>query len=375
MQLKYLITCLFLLWIFSSCSTTIPVKVRKPAELNVGSARTIAVMDFDFNGSWDFSAGEKNTTKLKQALARAISRAGKRLPNPQNAYPGSKISDQFVAKLVQNQYYTVIERSKIAEIIKEQSFSFSGLVDEQKAVKVGNLLGAQALITGSGNYSVNDQGKWEKYKEKVKNSEGKKVEVEKKRYNIYRIVDVSLTFRIIDATTGTIIASKTNRASNNGSKRRYMSSGENEEASARGLPDWKPIVDNLVDQLLDQAVRQIAPHTVVERREIEEGDSDRMETALEYAKRDLWDEAKAIWQDVTNNMKSEKDDKIAATYNLGVYFEVFGFLDDAENYYQKAFELSNDSKYLDARSRINKRREELKKLQQQEYGGSKMYLK
>ena len=97
-------------------------------------------------------------------------------------------------------------------------------------------------------------------------------------------------------------------------------------------------------------------------------DDGKMETALEYAKRDLWDEAKEIWLDVINKKKSGKDDKVSATYNMGVYYEVFGFLDDAEIYYQKAFELSKDSKYLDARSRINKRRKDLEKLQQQEHG-------
>ena len=99
----------------------------------------------------------------------------------------------------------MIERSKIEEIIKEQSLSLSGLVNEQQAVTVGNLLGAEALITGSGSYSVKDEGEWETYKEKVKNSEGKKVDVEKKRYNIYRIVDVGITFRIIDVNSGSIL--------------------------------------------------------------------------------------------------------------------------------------------------------------------------
>lgn len=368
MILKRLILIFFSIVLFYACSTTIPVKVRKPAELSVGSARTIAVMDFDFTGSWDFSAGEKNTTKLKQALARALTKGNKKLPDPKTAYPGSKVTDLLIAKLVENQYYTVIERSKIEEILKEQSLSLSGLVNEQQAVTVGNLIGAQALITGSGSYSVKDEGEWEKYKEKVKNDEGKKVEVEKERYNIYRIVDVNITFRIIDVNNGSIIASKTNHASNSSSKRRYKGTGKDEANAAKSLPDWNPIVTDLVNQVLTRTVQQIAPHTVTEKREIEEGDSKKMETALEYAKRDLWDEAKAIWQEVADKKKSEKEDKIAATYNIGLYYEVFGFLDDAESYYQKAFELSKDSKYLDARARIKKRREELKKLQQQEYG-------
>ena len=82
----------------------------------------------------------------------------------------------------------------------------------------------------------------------------------------------------------------------------------------------------------------------------------------------MWEEAKEIWMDVVSKRKSEKDDKIAATYNLGLYYEVFGFLDDADKYYQAAYKISKDSKYLDARARIKRRRVELKKLQQQEYG-------
>jgi len=368
MKTRILISSLFLLFIFYACTATIPVKVRKPAELNIGSARTIAVMDFDFAGSWDFSAGEHNTKKLEKAIARAVSQGHKKLPDSKTAYPGSKISDQLVAKLVQNQYYTVIERSKIEEILQEQSLSLSGLVSEEQAVTVGNLIGAQALITGSGSYSVKDEGGWEKYTVKEKNSEGKKVDVEKERYAIYRLVNANVTFRVIDVNNGSIIASKTNSASNYAYKKRYMASGKDAEEAAKGLPDWNPIVNGVVSSLTDQIVMQIAPHTIVEKREIEEGESDKMETAMEYARRDLWDEAKTIWENVLKTKKSDKEDKIAATYNLGLYYEVFGFLDDAENYYQAAFKLSKDSKYLDARARINRRREELKKLQQQEYG-------
>jgi curli biogenesis system outer membrane secretion channel CsgG len=368
MKIRLLLNSIFLLFIFYACTTTIPVKVRKPAELNIGSARTVAVMDFDFSGNWDFGAGEQNNTKLKKAIAKALSQGHKKLPDSKTAYPGSKVSDQLVAKLVQNQYYTVIERSKIEEILKEQSLSLSGLVSEEQAVSVGNLIGAQALITGSGSYSVKDEGGWEKYTVKEKNSEGKKVDVEKERYAIYRLVNANMTFRIIDVNTGSIIASKTNSASNQSYKKRYMATGNNEEEAAKGLPDWNPIVTDVVGSLTDQIVMQIAPHTIVEKREIEEGESNKMETALEYAKRDLWDEAKVIWENVLKTKKSEKEDKIAATYNLGLYYEVFGFLDDAENYYQAAYKLSKDSKYLDARARINRRREELKKLQQQEYG-------
>lgn len=360
---------LLMMLIIFGCKTMVPVKVRKPAELNVGSARTIAVLDFDFSGSWDFSAGEKDTKKLKDIISAVIKKKNNKMPDPDKAYPGRRVSEQFIAKLVQNGYYTVIERSKIEEILQEQSLSLSGLVDENKVVQVGNLAGAQAMITGSGSYSVKDEGEWETYKEKIK-KDGKKVEVEKQRYKIERKVNVQITFRIIDISTGSVIASKTNKQANysdgwSGIDSKYTSTGDDEEAAAKGLPDWQPIVSDLVSSLLNNTVNQIAPHTVTEKREIESGDSKKMESALEYAKRDMWDEAREIWLEVLNK-KPNKEDKTAATYNIGLYNEIFGNLDRAEEFYENAYKLSKDSKYLDAKARVIKRRKELQKLQMQE---------
>jgi curli biogenesis system outer membrane secretion channel CsgG len=361
-SLKYLL----IISLLAACSTTIPVKVRKPAQLNIGSARTVAVMDFDFTGRWDFSSLEKESKKggALKILARALAKKNKK-PDAKKAYPGSNVSNQLVAKLVQNGYYTVIERAKLDQILQEQSLSLSGLVDEDAAVQVGNMIGAQALITGSGSYSVSDEGAWEEYTEKKKNKQGKKVDIKKKRYKITRSVNAQITFRIIDVNTGSIIASKTNKASNN----KHNSKGKNEDAAVKGLKDWKPIVDNLVSNILDNTVRQIAPHTVTQKREIEEGESKQMESALEYAKRDLWDEAKEIWDSVLEK-KSDKEDRIAASHNLGLFYEIFGFFNDAENYYEKAYKLSKDSKYLDAKSRVKKRRKEVEKLRLQESGNA-----
>jgi len=44
--------------------------------------------------------------------------------------------------------YSMITRSEIAAIIKEQNFQYSGFVDDNTAVSLGKLLGAQAIIIG-----------------------------------------------------------------------------------------------------------------------------------------------------------------------------------------------------------------------------------
>jgi tetratricopeptide (TPR) repeat protein len=341
------------------CGTSTRVKVLKPAVLDVGAVKKVAVLDFDFVGSWNFADEKKKDNEIK-AIARILLKdmfKGKKPPDPKNAYPGSIVSDRLVAKLVNNQYYTVIERKQLSKILEEQALSLSGVIDANQATEVGRLLGAEGLVMGSGTYNVQDKGQWETYKEK---------KVEKKRYRISRQVDVKLTYKIVNITTGSIIASQTNSASTGISKSaKYSSTGKNENEAMKNIPDWRPIVDDMVDKVLNQTVWQVAPHYVTESRELEEGDSEQMEIAVEYAKRSLWEDAREVWDMVVADPSAEKEDRVGATYNLGLYYELTGDLDQAESLFDKAFKMSGDSKYLDSRARIQRRRQELERLKQQ----------
>jgi tetratricopeptide (TPR) repeat protein len=166
-------------------------------------------------------------------------------------------------------------------------------------------------------------------------------------------------------TTGTIVASKTNSISN-GKSNKYSSTGANEKAAIKAVPDWRPIVDELVNRVLSTTINQIAPHYVTESRKIEEGESDQMEAAVEYVKRNLWDDAYEIWEMVLQNPSAEQEDRVAATYNIGLYYELVGQLDMAEEYFDKAFKMSGNDDYLDSKARVNRRRKELERLQEQQ---------
>jgi curli biogenesis system outer membrane secretion channel CsgG len=356
---KYLsVLSIFLIILFSQCGTSKRVRVLKPAELDVGSVKKVAVLDFEFMGSWDF-ASDDDTPKTIKHLGRLLLNnmfETKKPPDPYEAYPGRNISDMLVSRLVTNQYYTVIERQELSKVLQEQALSLSGVIDEAQAAEVGKLLGAEGLIMGSGTYSVKDHGKWETYKEK---------KVEKKRYRITREVNVKITFKIVNVTTGTIVVSKTNSAST-GKNRKFSSTGADENEAIKAVPDWRPIVDEMVNRVLSMTMNQIAPHYVTESRKIEEGESDQMEAAVEYVKRDLWDDALEIWQMVVDNSRAEPEDRIAATYNIGLYYELIGQLDMAEEYFDKAFKMSGNDDYLDSKARIKRRRQELERLRQQQ---------
>ena len=190
-RLSLILSLLASIMILNHCGTSTRIKVLKPAELDVGAVKKVAVLDFDFIGSWDFADEEKKTNDV-QKIARILLRdmfKGKEPPDPKSAYPGRNVSDRLVAKLVNNQYYTVIERKELSKILEEQALSLSGVIDANQATEVGRLVGAEGLVMGSGTYNVQDKGQWETYKEK---------KVEKKRYRISRQVDVNFTYKIVN---------------------------------------------------------------------------------------------------------------------------------------------------------------------------------
>lgn len=62
---------------------------------------------------------------------------------------GKGISDLLVEKLLNTGQYSIIERSALDKVLKEQNFSNSDRADSSSAAKIGQILGVDAIITGS----------------------------------------------------------------------------------------------------------------------------------------------------------------------------------------------------------------------------------
>ena len=62
---------------------------------------------------------------------------------------GKGISDMLVQRLVQEGKYSVIERKALDKILAEQNFSNSDRADSSTAAKIGKILGVDAIIIGS----------------------------------------------------------------------------------------------------------------------------------------------------------------------------------------------------------------------------------
>jgi len=62
---------------------------------------------------------------------------------------GKAAADELVTQLFKTDRFRVIERAQIEAILQEQNFGQSGRVDSSTAAQIGQVLGVQAVLTGS----------------------------------------------------------------------------------------------------------------------------------------------------------------------------------------------------------------------------------
>lgn len=102
-------------------------------------------------------------------------------------------TDLMINALLETKLFRVFERSKLDLLLQEQNFqNFSGLVDQTTAVKLGKMIGVDAILTGSlTNIVFATGGRIKIGPLNIKKSS----------------VKVVMTIRIIDVTTGEILYS------------------------------------------------------------------------------------------------------------------------------------------------------------------------
>jgi curli biogenesis system outer membrane secretion channel CsgG len=119
---------------------------------------------------------------------------------------GKGISDLLVQKLVQDGKFSVIERNAIDKVLAEQNFANSDRTDSTTAAKIGKVLGVDVIITGSITQFGRDDkhtnvgggghsNPWTGGMGKIGLSKSKAI--------------VGISARIIDASTGEILAAVT----------------------------------------------------------------------------------------------------------------------------------------------------------------------
>jgi len=306
----------FLLGMLGTCAcvTSIPVKIRRAPELNLVGVKTLDVEPFKVNGNLDLDLGKTGSGVLGAVAGVALDAGVNKLAERKHKGIQQEHVDGLRGVIVSDGYYQVVNGS--------------GSTDSK--------------LSGTIQYEVNDEGAEETITEKVDNKK-----VERKVYTLTRTADVTIRLQAT-ATDGKVWGvTELSRSV------RVQQTRDTRDQARDDIEEWDALVRKAVAELQKPTLQRIAPYFVTERRTLEKGDSDTIKEGNKAAARGEWKAASEIW---TAAESGTGNDKLAATYNLGVYAEVEGRLDDALRLFQEA--KGTNPKYATDVARVEKRMKE-----------------
>jgi tetratricopeptide (TPR) repeat protein len=247
----------------------------------------------------------------------------------------NKIETNLVRQKIDNkEYFTVISRKDFEKIIAEQKIQNSGLVDVSTVVGVGNLLGAQAIISGRvGRPAYKDTNFYEKRSKCVDKKCKESVE-----YTVSctkRVVGLSAEVRMVDISKGDIIYADTlNRESE------YKKCQD----SSNDLPAIETAVQVLATVIADDFTHKLMPSyrhfevVLLDSPDIKYSSHDEklLAASLEYIKQNRLDKAEKLLIDLIDSTGQKS---YVPFYNLGVIKEAQGAYSEAQKYYKMADDL------------------------------------
>ena len=161
---------------------------------------------------------------------------------------GEAAADELVTQLFRTGAFSVIERSQLAAVLAEQDLGASGAVDPATAARIGQLLGAQLILTGSiTQFSIERRsGGFRRLGLSVSRAES--------------IVDV----RLVNTTTGEIMLAESGEGRKNFGGGFFGSTNFEREFDAGAAQEaLRPAIETVVERIASQASRfaDLAPVT------------------------------------------------------------------------------------------------------------------
>jgi curli biogenesis system outer membrane secretion channel CsgG len=243
------------------------------------------------------------------------------------------LSDKVEANLAgfrldRKKYFTIVSRKDFNDIISEQKLQNSGLVDPKDAVKIGNMIGAQAIISGHVSSPSIEDSRF--YEQRVKCANSKCTELS--YYNVRctkRVASLSADIRIIDVTKGDIIYADT--LSRSSIHKHCLD-------DSRVLPSREMAGQYLANEIAQSFTYKLTPHyrqfnvTLLEDPDIDYTDQQEqlLEVSLKYIEQGRYDKAEKLLIDLVDATGQKS---YVPFYNLGVIKEAEGNYDEAKEYY------------------------------------------
>lgn len=291
-------TALFILFM-SGCAQKVNMRALEPAEIDrAATTKKIAVADFS-NDRVGLSG------KIEAKLARF------RIDN--------------------KSYFTIVSRNDFNRIVEEQRIQNSGLVDEETVVEIGNLIGAQAIISGNVGRATSQDTYFYERRSRCADKKCKEYIYYKVRCK-KRVVGLSAELRMVDISEGDIIYADTMNRS-----RTFTHCSDD----SRALPSREMAAQDLAESIANSFIYKLTPHyrnfgvILLEDPDLDYSDEQEqlLEVSLEYIEQGRFDKAEQFLIQLIDSTDSQS---YVAFYNLGVVKEAEGNYNEAKEYYENA---------------------------------------
>jgi tetratricopeptide (TPR) repeat protein len=216
-------------------------------------------------------------------------------------------------------------------VIEAQKFQNSGLVDESTAVKLGEIVGAQALISGRVSSPTKQDSYFFENRIRCADLKCKKI-VQYRVRCMKRVFALSSEMRIVDIEKGDIIYADTIKK---GSAYKHCAD------DSRALPSVEMAAEDLANKIANDFTYKLTPHyrdfrvSLLEDPDLDYTDKQEklLKVSLEYIQQGRFDKAE---QFLGQLIESTGAKSYVALYNMGVIKEAQGNYKEAQEYYDEA---------------------------------------
>jgi curli biogenesis system outer membrane secretion channel CsgG len=285
----------------SGCSKQIRIKSLEPAQINrAAGLKRIAVLTF-----------KHDTPGLSGKIETLLSQK----------------------RLDEKPYFTIINRKDIRQIIREQKRQYSGLLNEKKSVELGNLLGAQALITGNITSATKQDSHFYETRIECADKSCKKLRTYPVRC-VKRRVNLSANIRMADVSKGDIVYSDSL------SDTRTWSHCIDD---SRSIPSLSNGLDLLANNIARRFVYKLTPNyqytnvTLLEDPDTNYNNQQQqwLKNGLAFVEANRLDKAQSIFE----HLYQQQPNSYVAAYNSGIVKEAQGQYQEAQTYFKIADKL------------------------------------
>lgn len=305
----------------TGCSTVkVPINVTHPAEINMSKYKQIAISNIDGN-------------------------------------MGRIFTDDLKGRIIDSGRFTLVDRNRLDEILRELRLSNSDLAQSDKAAKLGNLLPATAIISGRMDGD---------YQEKTESSNDtcyrKKVAYSCTNYTRSGKFNTSGSMDVIDVSTGEIMKSK-----------RLANTCEDNTSGTDETPpsiDRDALVGKCLNLGLNAFFKAISPWSeLVAVPFRKDGDIPELEHGINMAKIGDMDGAIATFQRAikASEMNPNVKPKVIALayWNLGLALQYSDKFDQATEAFKKSYTLEPSDECMNELKHCEVLRSEKRKLDAQ----------